>query len=456
MRMLFSRRDLIKMILPLVFQQLLAMLVSMVDGMMVSYAGEAAVSGVSLVGTLDNLLVQAFTALTTGGAVIVSQYIGKQSYDRARDAAKQLIFSSVAVAVVLSAVIMVVRIPLLNLFYGSTEVAVMSNAQDYLFFMLFSFPFLALYNGAAALFRTMGNTTVTLFCSLGTNLINVAGNAILIFGFKMGAAGAAIATLIARIISSFMLVGLLRNKERMIYLEDLRHYKPDFDVIKRILHIGIPSGIENSFFQFGKLLTQSVISAMGTVAIAANSVANTLSTLQHIPGLAIGTATVPIVGRCIGAEEKEQAKKYSRILLLCSLLGNLFVTAIIVLFARPIVGLYNFSGETVDLTVKILMFHAAVVVLWTPSFTLPNVFRAASDAKFPSVISSVSMWVFRVGASFLLALDQFTLLGVTIPCAGLGIMGVWYAMAADWCFRAIIYGIRYVSNRWLSFYKGLN
>lgn len=189
--MLFTRRDLIKMILPLIFQQLLAVLVSMVDSMMVSYAGEAAVSGVSLVGTLDNLLVQAFTALTTGGAVIVSQYIGKKDYVCAKDAAKQLIYSSFIVAAILSAIVMAVRVPLLNLFYGSTEAAVMSNAQDYLFFMLFSFPFLALNNAANALFRTTGDSMTPLLCSLGTNLINIAGNSILIFGFKMGAAGAA-------------------------------------------------------------------------------------------------------------------------------------------------------------------------------------------------------------------------------------------------------------------------
>ncbi len=455
--MLFSRKDLVKMIVPLIFQQLLSVLVSMVDNMMVSYAGEAAVSGVALVGTLDTLLVQAFTALTTGGAVIISQYIGKQDYDRARDSGKQLIFSSFTMAAILSAVVMVVRIPLLNFFYGSTEAAVMSNAQDYLFFMLFSFPFLALNNAGNALFRTMGNSMTPLLCSLGTNAINVAGNAILIFGFKMGAAGAAIATLIARVITSSVIITLLHNKKHMIHLENLHRYKPDFGIIKKILHIGVPSGIENSMFQFGRLLTQSVISTLGTAAIAANSVANTLSNLQHIPGAAIGSATVPIIGRCIGAGEKEQAKKYSRLLITLSYLCNLAVIIVTSILLRPIVGLYDLSAETIDLTVQIMLFHAVVAaVLWPPSFSLPHVFRAASDARFPSVISSVSMWIFRVCGSYLLALDHITLLGITIPCFGLGIMGVWIAMSADWIFRAAIYSTRYLSNHWLKKYKGLN
>lgn len=455
--MLFTKKDLLKLILPLIAQQLLAILVSMVDSIMVSHAGEAAVSGVSLVGTLDSLLVQAFTALTTGGAVIVSQYIGKKDYERANDAAKQLIFATTIVSALLSAAVMAVRIPLLNLFYGSTEAAVMRNAQEYLFFMLFSFPFLAINNACSSLFRTMGNSLTPLLCSMGTNVINIAGNALLIYVFEMGAAGAAISTLAARIVTTFLLSGLLRNKKHMIRLENMHRYKPDFKVIKRILQIGIPSGIENSLFQFGKLLTQSVIATMSTAAIAANSVANTLSTLQHIPGIAIGAATVPIVGRCIGAREKEQAKKYSRILITSAYLGNLAIVLITTLLLRPIIGLYTLSDEAVNLAVKILLFHAAAATfLWPPSFSLPHVFRAASDVKFPSVISSVSMWVFRVGFSYLLALDQISLFGITVPCFGLGIMGVWYAMAADWLFRAVIYGIRYISNRWLTKYKDLN
>lgn len=254
-----------------------------------------------------------------------------------------------------------------------------------------------------------------------------------------------------------MLVALLHNKKRLIYLENLHRYKPDFKIIKRILHIGIPSGIENSMFQFGKLLTQSIISTMGTVAITANSVANSLSTLQHIPGIAIGAATVPIVGRCIGAEEKNQAKKYSRILIAAAFLGNLAVILVTTLFLRPIIGLYSLSDETIDLTVRIMLFHAAAaIILWPPSFSLPHVFRAASDVKFPSVISTVSMWIFRVGFSYLLAPEQCTIFGLAIPCAGLGIMGVWIAMATDWLFRTIVYGIRFLSNRWMTVYKGLN
>ncbi len=455
--MLFSKKDLGKMILPLIFQQLLAILVSMVDSIMVSHAGEAAVSGVSLVGTLDTLLVQAFAALTTGGAVIVSQYIGKQDYDRAKESAKQLVFSATIVAAILSAFVMVIRIPLLNLFYGNTEAAVMSNAQDYLFFMLFSFPFLALNNACSSLFRTMGDSTTPLLCTMATNMINIAGNALLIYFLQMGAAGAAISTLAARIATTIILLWLLRNKKRIIYLEKLHRYKPDFKVIKQILHIGIPSGIENSMFQFGKLLTQSVIATMSTAAIAANAVANTISTLQHIPGIAIGSATVPIVGRCIGAGEKEQAKKYSCILLAAAYLGNLAVILITTLLLRPIIGLYTLSDEAVDLAVKILLIHGAVAaILWPPAFDFPHVFRASSDVKFPSFISSLSMWVFRVGFSYLLALDQFTLFGITIPCFGMGIMGVWVAMFIDWIFRAVIYSIRYLSNRWLTKYKGLD
>jgi len=452
--MMFSKRDLIKITLPLMIQQVLAVLLSMIDSMMVSSVSEAAISGVSLVGSLDMVLIIAFSSLVTGGAVVVSQALGKGNSDLVRNSAKQLIYVATAVATAITVLVILFRIPLLNLLFGDAEAEVLYHAQRYFFFMALSFPFLAVENAGAALFRSMGNSTVSMVISISMNLLNVAGNALLIYVFDLEAMGAAISTLFARIVGAVVAMVLLHNKKNVIYVEKLFHYRPDFGIIKKILQIGIPSGIENSMFQFGKLMTQSLISSMGLVSITANAVALNLVNFQYMPGNAVGLAIVTVVGRCIGAGEREQAKKYARIFLLttyCCLWG---VNLLTLLFADPLIGLYHPSAETAELVKFLLLFHAAVTsVLWPLAFTLPHAFRAASDVKFPLVISIVSMWMFRVALGYFLSLDSLTVLGLTVPGAGLGLAGVWIAMFADWVFRAILYGVRFLTGKWLTKYR---
>lgn len=448
--MLFSKRDLIKITLPLIVQQVLSVMVGMINSMMVSSAGEEAVSGVSLVNTLDILLMLFFTALVTGGSVVVSQFLGKKDMNLVQASVKQLIYSSTLVALVVSLLSVTFRVPLLNLLFGDAEPAVLGHAMDYFFFIALSFPFLSLYNAGAALFRVMGNSSVSMVTTLLMNLFVVGGNFILISKMGMGAAGAAISTLIARILFSVIMIALLHNRKNLIYIEKLFHYKPDFRIIKKILQIGIPYGVENCLFQFGKLLTQSLISTLGTTAIAANAVAINLADFQYMPGNAIGLAIITVVGRCIGAGEKEQAKKYSRILV-----GAMYVTLWLVvlltfLFSKPLIGLYHLSDLSTATARELLLTHATIATfIWPLGFGLPHVFRSASDVNFPLVVSVTCMWVLRVAGAYFLALESISFFGLTIPCLGLGIHGVWYAMFADWVVRAVLYAWRYFSNRWL-------
>ena len=304
--MLFSRKDLFKIIVPLIIQQLLAVTIGMADSIMVAYAGEAAVSGVSLINTLDVLLVLVFSSLVAGGSVVISQALGTKDSERARDASKQLFFVSTGISALLTLVITLVRVPLLNVLYGDVEAAVMFSAERYFFFIALSFPFLAIENVCASMLRVMGDTFTAMLVSVGMNLLNVCGNAVLIIGFDMGAAGAAIASLIARICGAGVLFVMLQSKKRVLYLSNFRSYRPDLPTIRSILRIGVPNGIENGMFQFGKLLTQSLISSMGTAAIAANAVASTLANFQYMPGSAVGATMITVVGRCIGADEKSK------------------------------------------------------------------------------------------------------------------------------------------------------
>lgn len=447
---LFSRRDLFKLILPMIVQQVLAITVSTMDSVMVASAGEAAVSGVSLVGTLDALLVIAFSSLVTGGTVAVSHALGTGDREFSRECAKQLIFVSTGIALLIAVVVGVFRQPILTALYGSAEASVLESANSYLGILVISFPFLAMYSSGVAIFRTMGDTMTGLRLSLVENVLNVAGNAALIYGLHMGAAGAAAATLISRVFCSVIIMAKLRSQKNDIYIEKLLHYRPDFAVIKRILRIGVPHGIESSMFQIGRLATQVLISSMGTAGIAANSVANTLANYLYLPAAATGNAVITVVGRCYGAGELKQAKKYARTLLLWTYICMWVVSAVLFVFAKPIIGIYNLSEEGARIAWELTIFHCIATSLIRPlAFTLPSVFKATGDAKFSMVVSTVAMWTIRVGSAYIFSLESVNVFGITIPGFGMGIMGVWVAMVADWVLRSILFTIRFVKGTWL-------
>ena len=450
-QLLFSNSALLKILIPLLIQQVLNVLVGTVDSMMVSSAGEAAVSGVSLINTLDTLLIIFFTAMVSGGAVVVSQALGKKHGSDVSEASKQLLYIVTFLATVLTVVVLIFRVPLLSLLFGDVEADVMENAMSYFFFVAISFPLLAINEGVGACLRAEGNTLISLLVSFSINVMNVCGNAILIYGFDMGAAGAAIATSVARLGGSVILLILIHRKSFKVHVEHLFHYKPDFRIIRQILHIGVPNGIENAMFQFGKLLTQTLISTMGTAVIAANAVGLTISNFQYMVGTACSATMITVVGRCIGAGEREQAKYYSRRLLVLNY-GVLWgVILIMTVFLKPIVGIYDLSTYSSELAQQLILYHSAcAAVIWPIAFMLPSAFRASGDVRFTMVISMISMWTFRVAGGYVLALESVSVFGLfTIPGLGMGIMGVWVAMTIDWVFRMIFFLTRYISGKWL-------
>ena len=452
---LFSRSDLIKIALPLIIQQILAVTIGMVDTMMVATAGEAAVSGVSLVNSLDTLLVIAFGALVTGGSVVVAQFLGQKNREGALESSKQLVYSAAAVALFITVFGLILRDFLLGLLFGEVEPDVMQAAQGYFIFVAFSFPFLAINNAGGALYRVMGNSTMSMLISFGMNIINVCGNAILIYGFGMGAAGAAISTLISRMIGTVITLYLLRNRKNTLYVDRYLDYRPNFPMIREILRIGVPNGIENSMFHLGKLITQSLISSMGTAAIAANAVAATLANYQYMPGSAISSTMITVVGRCVGAEEKEQAKRYSRILLFATYFCLWAVITLTFFIAKPVIAIYELSPEGADIAYQLIIYHAVCAAALHPiAFTLANSFRAASDVKFPLAVSMFSMWTFRVALSYVFSLEVVNVFNLfSFEGFGMGPIGVWVAMTVDWVFRSIFFAWRYLSGRWLNAYK---
>lgn len=452
---MFTNRQLAKILLPLIVQSLLTVTISMVDSIMVSSEGEAAFAGVSLITSLDTLLVTLFTALSTGGTVVLAQMMGRNERARASEAAKQLWYLTLAIATVISAIVLIFRVPLLTALFGDAEAEVMKNAMNYFIFIAISFPFFAIDSGVGAVFRAQGDSMITLKISLFKNTINIVGNALFIYVFGMGAMGAAISTLISRIIGAIIITVIAHHKKRYIYMERLLHYRPDKTIIKSIFYIGIPTGIENSLFHFGKLITSSLVSTLGTAAIAANAAAHSLATLQYTMGGAVHNTSVAVVGRCIGAEEKEQAKHYTRYLLAFEYLLVFIISGVICLLSSPLLGLYHLSGTAFDSARILLFYHSAVsILIWPVAFGLPCSFRAANDVHFPMAISIFSMWFFRVMLAYFLAQETVSVFGIwSFSGVGLGILGVWIAMTVDWVFRAALFAWRYLSGKWLTKYK---
>ncbi|WP_321300754.1 MATE family efflux transporter [uncultured Sphaerochaeta sp.] len=435
---MFSRRFLYTLIIPLIIEQVLMVSIGMADTVMIASAGESAVSAISLVDSITILIVQLFAAFATGGAVVASQYLGNRDNASANAAAKQLILLSLLVSIFLLILCMPFRRQIISFIFGSIETSVLEGGATYFIYILLSLPFLAAYNASAALFRSMGNSKISLWVSLVMNLVNVAGNAYFIFALHLGVIGAGLGTLLSRIIGSAIILALLTNPTNQISVRNYRHWSLRWDMIKRILHIGIPNGIEGSVFQIGKLLVQGFIAAFGTASIAANAIANSVASFVNIPGGAIGLASITVIGQAVGAKRPDQAVFYGKRLLFAAYIAMIIVAIPVFIFAPKIVLIFNLSAEATELASNVI--RSAMIfssLLWPTAFSLPNFLRAAGDAKFTMVVSMVSMWASRVGMSYLLAI-----------LFGWGIYGVWFGMYIDWIFRSICFITRFARGKW--------
>ena len=435
---LFSRNDLVRLIIPLIVDQFLQVAVGLSDSIMVARVGEAAVSGVSLVDTVMLLIINIFTALATGGAVIAGQYLGRKDPKTGCEATAQLFNFTFLFTIFIMILGYLGQNVILYHVFGKIEPEVMKDSRTYLLIVLSSIPMIAMYNAGAAIFRAMGNSNIAMKTSLLMNSINVFGNALLIFGFHRGVEGVAIPTVVSRGVACVVILILLNNQKHELHILHPYPFKIKWNVLKKILYIGIPNGLENSMFQLGKIAVLSLVSGLGTASLAANAVGNNIANFAILPGMSFGFALLTVCAQCVGAGDFEQVKYYTkhmmRVEYLCLIASNL-----IVILALPfILSVYNLSDEAAQYANDIILYHAAcVVTIWPLSFTLPNTLRAAADVKVTMVLSIISMWVFRFGFSYLLTMVFH-----------MGIFGVWVAMTIDWLVRGIFFVCRYRSGRW--------
>ncbi|MCI5951055.1 MAG: MATE family efflux transporter [Anaerostipes sp.] len=435
---IFSNGDLVKLIIPLIVEQLLMVTVGLADSIMIASVGEAAVSGVSLVDSVMVLMANVFAALATGGAVVAGQFLGQKKFKMACQTADQLVLFISALSFGIILMIYAGRNLILHGVFGQIEADVMYNARIYLLIVTASIPFLAVYNGCAALFRTMGNSKIAMNMSLLMNGINIAGNALFIYGIGMGVEGAAIPTLVSRMIAAIVMLMLLKNQDFPVHFSKKFYFRFKGGLIRRILYIGVPNGIENSMFQLGKILVLSLVAGFGTASITANAVGNMVAMFEIIPGLAMGLAMITVVSRCVGAGDYESARYYTKKLLFSTYATLILINIMVVCLLPLILWAYHLSSVTATIARQIILYHTiCCITIWPLSFTVPNTLRASNDVKYCMVVAIISMWICRIFFSFVLG-----------KWMGLGVLGVWIAMTLDWLVRAVLFILRYISEQW--------
>lgn len=438
---LFSNKALKDMIIPLFLEQLLVMLVGLADTLVVSYAGEAAVSGVSLVNQFNTIFIYLFTALASGGAVVISQYIGRKRVDAAGESASQLLLFSVIFSALVSALVLIGNEGMLRLMFGKVEDDVMQACITYLRISAYSYPALAVYNSGAALFRSIGKTSVTMYLSVVSNIINVIGNLIGVFVFHAGVAGVAYPSLISRTFSAAAITFLCFQRKNGVTYARRWIFQWNGELMRNILRIAIPNGLENGVFQLVKVTLSSIVALFGTYQIAANGVAQSIWSLAALAGVAMGPVFITVIGQCMGNRDIQAAeiyfKKLTKITLLLSSVWNFLIFLLTPLFMR----FYALEPDTKQLVIWLVLIHNLFNAIAYPfSGALSNGLRAAGDVKFTMYVSVISTIAVRLLLSWLL--------GVVLQ---MGVIGIAIAMVSDWVVRAIIFLWRQKTGKWKTF-----
>ena len=438
---LYSNKALLLLFIPLLVEYALEFFVGLADSIMVASLGEAAISGVSLVDFLMQLLIFSFSALATGGAVVAGQYLGDKQVDKAQNASTQLVWFSTILSSILMIFVLILREVLIGVLFGQIEADVWLNADMYLLIVSLSIPFIAIYNAGAAIFRTTNDASLPMKIMLVCDVLNIVGNAFCIYYLGWDVRGVAIPTLISRIIAALAVLYFIVDEDYKLHIKRTLKHKFDVGILKKVLTVGIPYGVENGLFQLGRVLVLSLVSTFGTMAIAANSVGYTIGIFSVLPGFAINLGLTAVVSRCVGANDYTQAKYYNKKCLIIVFISHIIINLVIFAILPFILNIYNLSAQTAAMTSEMVIWHGIfAIIIWPLSFTLPTTFRGAGDSKSVMYISLFVMFTCRIALSYVIA-----------DWMGVGVFGTWIAMFIDWYVRAVIYIYRYFSNKWMEY-----
>ena len=438
---LFSNKALFYLFIPLLIEQALEFFVGLADSIMVASLGEAAISGVSLVDFLMQLLIFSFSALATGGAVIAGQYLGDKNIDKARDASNQLIWFSAISSSFFMLIVLFARHFLITVLFGQIEADVWNTANMYLLIVALSIPFIAIYNSGAAIFRTTNNAFLPMQVMFICDILNIIGNAFCIYYLGWGVEGVAIPTVIARFLVAIILLYFIMDENYLLHIKRTLRHKFDWLLLKNVLNVGIPYGIENGLFQLGRILVLSLVSTFGTMAIAANSVGYAIAVFSVLPGFAINLGLTAVISRCVGADDYEQAKYYNKKCILIVFISHIIINVIIFALLPFLLDIYGLSAKTAQMAFEMIVWHGIfAIIIWPIAFTLSATFRGAGDSKSVMYISLAVMFTCRIALSYVIA-----------DWLGIGVFGTWIAMFIDWYVRAALYIYRYFSDKWTEY-----
>ncbi len=438
---LYTNKALLYLFIPLLVEYALEFFVGLADSIMVASLGEAAISGVSLVDFLVQLLIFSFSALATGGAVVAGQYLGDKQIDKAQNASTQLVWFSTLLSFALMILVLILRQFLIGILFGQIEADVWTNAERYLYIVSLSIPFIAIYNAGAAIFRTTNDATLPMKIMLVCDILNVLGNAFCIYYLGWDVRGVAIPTVISRIIAALAILYFVADKDYKLHIKRTLKHRFDFNILKKVLQVGIPYGIENGLFQLGRVLILSLVSTFGTMAIAANSVGYAIGIFSVLPGFAINLGLTAVISNCVGANDYEQARYYNKKCLVIVFISHFLINIAIFAALPAILGVYNLSAQTAQMATEMIIWHGIfAIIIWPLSFTLPATFRGAGDSKSVMYISLIVMFICRIALAYVIA-DWW----------GVGVFGTWIAMFVDWYVRAGIYIYRYFTNKWTEY-----
>ena len=438
---MFSNKDLKNLIVPLFLEQLLMALVGIADVFVIGFVGEAAVSGVSLVNSFNTIFLNLFTALASGGAVVISQYIGHKDKEHAGQAASQLLTASVILSVAISVVILLTNASLMRLMFGKVDADVMDACVTYLRISAYSYPALAIYNAGAALYRSFGKTSTTMYISILANIINVIGNCIGVFGLHAGVVGVAVPSLVSRCFSAVVITILCFSAKNPVSYLGSWIMKLDVSLQKKILRIAVPNGVESGVFQLVKVALSSVVALFGTYQIAANGVAQSIWSLAALAGVTMGPVFITVIGQCMGAGDIEQAEMYFRKLTKITLVFAIAWNALIFAVTPVFMSFYALEDQTKRLVILLVLIHNIFnAVAFTFADPLGKGLRATGDVKFTTATSLFT----TIGVRLIFSM----IFGIWL---NLGVIGIAFAMCLDWSVRGIIFWWRFKQGKWKTF-----
>lgn len=438
---LYSNKALFYLFIPLLVEYALEFFVGLADSIMVASLGESAISGVSLVDFLIQLCIFSFSALATGGAVVAGQYLGDNQIEKAQNASTQLVWFSTISSSLLMIVVIILRQLLIGLLFGQIEADVWHNADIYLYIVALSIPFIAIYNVGAAIFRTTNDAFLPMKIMLVCDVINVVGNAFCIYYLGWDVRGVAIPTVMSGVVAALIILYFVLDEDYKLHIKRTLKHRFDVNILKKVLKVGIPYGIENGLFQLGRILILSLVSTFGTMAIAANSVGYAIGIFSVLPGFAINLGLTAIISRCVGANDYEQARYYNKKCLVIVIVSHIVINAVIFAILPVVLGIYNLSFQTASMATEMIIWHGIfAIIIWPFSFTIPATFRGAGDSKTVMYISLIVMFTCRIALSYVIA-----------DWLGVGVFGTWIAMFIDWYVRAALYIYRYFSNKWTQY-----